>query len=272
MLAATCLLFRSSQSFPLQGWWVCSCARRRTHVPYEPSDCPCASEMEAAYPFRLVPPHWTWTLSCGSAYVTSSSIDLLLYCDAVELRSLPASIKTFISKSLLTWKGVPLSTFTLGMLVVSYWGRMWTSLWSFWSKAGANRKQIVWPNRFQNGFWVVCWRAFSNVAMQTKWLKCCFSVRKFSTLFLELFAERRLVTLTMLTKRLKCCFSGSFRLLREPTGQFVSLPSTRDEHCPPNTIDIRYRNLDNTRSLLFVSVKVIRVYVTAMKTSSPSTP
>ena len=37
-----------------------------------------------------------------------------------------------------------------------------------------------------------------------------------------------------------------------PTGQFVYFSVSLDQHCPPNTIDLRSRDRDNPWSLLFV--------------------
>ena len=37
-----------------------------------------------------------------------------------------------------------------------------------------------------------------------------------------------------------------------PTGQFVYFLSSLDQHCPPNTIDLRSRDTDNPWPILFV--------------------
>ena len=46
-----------------------------------------------------------------------------------------------------------------------------------------------------------------------------------------------------------------------PNGQFVTFSSSLDQHRPPSTIDLRSRDRDNPRSLLFVPDKVTWVYL-----------
>ena len=63
-------------------------------------------KLEAADPFRSALPARMWIPACGSAYVTSRSIDLSRYSDAVASLSPPASITMSICKSCLRGTGL----------------------------------------------------------------------------------------------------------------------------------------------------------------------
>ena len=91
------VLYCKVVSFPPRGWRVCSCARRMALVPAERSGCSCA-------PRILKQPNYLGQCcrhACGpplvSAYVTSSSIALLRYSDAVTSLKSRLSLTFFLS-------------------------------------------------------------------------------------------------------------------------------------------------------------------------------
>ena len=78
--------------------------------------------------------------------------------------------------------------------------------------------------------------------------------KKFPNSLLGLFAERFRVTSLWGKNISNVIFLALWSC--GPTGQFVYFSSSPNQHCPPNTNDLRSRDRDNPWSLLFVADKV----------------